>query len=203
MIHVIDNFFDDPYSVRRIALKDKFYTSPEGWWPGQRTASIPKHVRNYIQSEVESYTKKKLRINFSSFQYVTSKYGEGGFHVDSNRPGRYTCVTYLCENNTIDCGTEISEKDNESNSPKIIVKTRTKIKEDFYKKGGNGFVKSIKNAIMVKILNSYYTPNYIIPCKFNRMIVFPGHYCHRAQKFFGTSIENARLTCVTFLDFNT
>ena len=35
--------------------------------------------------------------------------------------------------------------------------------------------------------------------KFNRMLIFSSHLFHRAQKFFGTSLDDSRLTLVSFI----
>ena len=37
---IIDNFFDDPYAVRKLALSTKFYPNKDGRWPGARSDRI-------------------------------------------------------------------------------------------------------------------------------------------------------------------
>ena len=44
MIHVVDNFFDDPYVIRKQALKLEYYSDREGRWPGMRSHNISKEI---------------------------------------------------------------------------------------------------------------------------------------------------------------
>ena len=71
------------------------------------------------------------------------------------------------------------------------------VKENFYKDTTN-FLKGYKYARMTKRMNSYFDPSVKIPNKFNRLILFDGNLYHRAHKFFGTSVEDARLTLTSF-----
>ena len=48
MIHVIDNFFSDPYVIRKLALKAEYCSDPECRWPGMRCHNISKEIMNYI-----------------------------------------------------------------------------------------------------------------------------------------------------------
>ena len=72
------------------------------------------------------------------------------------------------------------------------------IKREFFKDPQN-LLKRYKYSRIMKKVNSYFDPIVKVPNKFNRMILFPGNNFHRAQRYFGTSIGNARLILISFL----
>ena len=201
MIHVIDNFLDDPYSVRALALKAEYGPDPNGNWPGKRNEFVPDFIKDVIKKQVDKITGNETKFQACSFQYSTSQMGEGSFHCDHemndhNTTSLYTSVLFLSENNDIECGTEVCEY--KVKIPKKLWENHLQTKKNFYLNGVN----RRKHLRLVKRVNSYIKPNYIVPCKFNRMLFFPGHYPHRPQNFYGSSIENSRLTIVSFLTFD-
>ena len=76
----------------------------------------------------------------------------------------------------------------------ILSDEEADIKHNFYKN-----TKSIYNFRNLKNnINNKFTPIAKIPNKFNRCVYFDSSLHHRAQTFFGTSIENSRLTLASF-----
>ena len=73
-----------------------------------------------------------------------------------------------------------------------------KIQAAFHKNPFN-LINRYRYGRIRKKINSYYKPNIIVTNKFNRCVIFPSHNFHRAQNFFGTSLENSRLTIVSFM----
>jgi len=59
MIFVFDNFFSDPWEVRRIALKQEYHTEDFNY-PGIRTHQVPLWVNNYIKSSLEYHIKENV-----------------------------------------------------------------------------------------------------------------------------------------------
>ena len=70
-------------------------------------------------------------------------------------------------------------------------------KRSFYKDTSNRLNRYRYNNLRKKFMNKN-KPIVKVPNKFNRMLLFDSPLFHRAQKFFGTSIGNSRLTFVTF-----
>ena len=198
MIHICDDFFKDPYKVRSIALKAKYVTEKFNY-PGMRSFDVPEEISDNILQDVRYYTKNKS-LNFykPNFQYVTEDYGEGIFHIDQVK---YTCMVYLSLNPPANSGTDVCDRGSYAKPSDMDFydeKTR-KIQNSFHKDPSNLIIRYQYGRIRKKI-NSYYTPYILmtVPNKFNRFILFPGNNLHRAQNYFGTSLEKSRLTLVSF-----
>ena len=68
MIHVCDDFFEDVYEVRRIALRQKYLDSEYGY-PGRRCLDVPEAIKNHITSYVRGIVQNpSLEIRDCSFQ---------------------------------------------------------------------------------------------------------------------------------------
>ena len=205
---VCDNFFSDPYSVRNVALKGEYFSndSDQTSWPGFRCNVLTTpgiSYLDYIISQARYYTKNpSLTVDpdQSSFQYVLGDAKEGSFHRDDR--ALYTCMIFLSIDPPDYSGTEIC--DYNSPAPRdgdaIIdaLDDTGSIKREFYK-NPKDFLKAYKYARLLKRINSSFDPIIKVPNKFNRMILFPSNNHHRAQKYFGTSIENARLILISFI----
>jgi len=199
MIHVCDNFFPDPFEVRKVALKSKYNynTDNNTSWPGFRCSTIPESITDYVLSGAKHYTKNSyLKLNVRpSFQYVTEDCKDGVFHKDGS--ALYTCMVYLSLHAPKNSGTEICDSDVED-WDNIIPSDMGSIKREFYQDPKN-LLKASKFGRIKNKVNSHFNPIAQIPNKFNRFILFPGNSFHRAQNYFGTSIENARLILISFL----
>ena len=191
MIHVVDDFFSDVFSVRRESLSVKYSIDSDGMYPGYRSDDVSSFVKSLVSKQVKKLTgDETLNCRYISYQYIPSKYKEGCFHQDDVK---YTCIIYL--NDGVNSGTEICET-----IPKMefsLYKKHVSLKEDFYK-NPNDLIKSFKCHRMIKKVNSYFSPTYTVASKMNRMLLFKGNLYHRAQNFFGDSVENSRLTLVSF-----
>ena len=100
-------------------------------------------------------------------------------------------------NPPVNTGTEVCDSDqvpDTLNTSEVI-----HLKESFHNDPSN-LIKRYRYARIRKKLNSYYNPIMKVPNKFNRIVMFPANYFHRAQNFFGTSIQTSRLTLVSFFD---
>ena len=205
MIHLQDDFFDNPYVVRNIALKSRYACANDYAWPGYRCSDVPENITNEILQKIRSisgdkvlsfdytYTEIEGRPN-SSFQYVTQEFGDGIYHYDSLA---YICIIYLALDAPVDSGTEICDDNYKSLTPDEI-KERGAIIREFYQDSSN-LIKRLKYDRLLEKVNHNYNPIMKVPNRFNRGIIFPATNFHRAQKFYGNSVKNARLTCVSFL----
>ena len=195
MIHVCDNFFEDCYEVRRIALGQKYAESEHNNYPGRRSSDVPEEVKNYITAYVRHITQNlSLEITHCSFQSIDKRFDDGAYHKD-----RYTyiMIIYLSLDPPLNSGTEICDGDHAPDSmPPGLCR---KIKESFIADPYN-LIKRYRYARIRRKLNSHYKPIIKMSNKFNRSILFPTHNFHRAQNFFGNSLATSRLTLVSFLD---
>ncbi len=191
MIYVGDNFFDDPYKVRSIALKQKYIT--EGFnYPGVRSFSVPEWIGECTLSLVKDLTKDiSLKLLSLSFQSVTKKFGDGIFHRD---PHQYICIVYLSLDVPANSGTEVCGPDH----PHGKFHPPEGFSRAFHADPSH-LITRYKYARLRKKVNSHYTPTVISANKFNRCVIFPATNMHRAQNFFGTSLEDSRLTLVSFI----
>ena len=199
-MHIIDNFFKDPYSVRRLALslKDK-YRSPNSndLWPGLR-CDVPELLRSPYESKIKKITQdNKLILNECSFQYVNKSHLSGSSHID---PGRYTCITYLNENAPSNSGTLVYDErwDNENLfGRQHKINDFGIIKGKFYT-SDRTLIDRFKYSRELNKINSLFENPCAISNKFNRTLIFDSDRVHRAQHFFGSTIKDARLTLVSF-----
>ena len=193
MIHIEDNFFNDPYKVRKIALHQD-YSKPISY-PGFRSDNITGWIVDYILSRIRHTTNdSNLKVRSTRFQYITKHFGDGIFHYDR---AEYICIVYLSQNPPVDTGTEVCDYDQSPDTldtPEVI-----RLKENFHTDPSN-LIKRYRYDRIKKKLNSYYNPIIKVPNTFNRITMFPANYFHRAQNFFGTSIQTSRLTLVSFFD---
>src|SRR6056300_18837 len=64
----IDNFYNDPDSIRNFALSQEYQANPEGKWPGKRTIDISLIDSNFAQE----FNKKIFSIYFDIFKTTIS-----------------------------------------------------------------------------------------------------------------------------------
>jgi len=201
MLFIRDDFFKNPYAVRNAALKQNYTSAEGGEWPGHRSMAH-ESISDVVVEEVRGVTRNpSLKLEKSSFQYVTKDYDEGVYHPDYNY---YTCIIYLSLEPPPNSGTslcfygDIAEdaykngKEAESAWEKL-----ESAKFNFYKDPKN-FLNRYNYGRMRRRHNAHFNPVATIPNKFNRLILFDGNLYHRAHKFFGTSVEDARLTLTSF-----
>ena len=200
MIHVCDNFLSDPYVVRNTALHEKYVTERFNY-PGVRSHGVPESVKDNIFSKVKNITQDyNLKIGSTTFQSVKKEFGTGIYHKDREN---YICIVYLSLDPPVDSGTEICD----FHIPPLIDGKKDDMLPDSldevqgpYFRDPFNLIKRYRYARVRRKLNSYFTPTTIVANKFNRGLIFSCKNFHRAQNFFGTSLENSRLTLVSFFE---
>ena len=206
MIHICDNFFSDPYTVRNIALHEKYMTERFNY-PGVRSYGVPESVKNNLFSKVKNITQNSnLKIGSTTFQSIKKEFGTGIYHKDHEN---YICIVYLSLDPPVNSGTEICDFGVEGEVvthynalkewPTSLDYERTYEIQLSYFKDPFNLIKRYRYARVRRKLNSYFTPTAIVANKFNRGLIFPCKNYHRSQNFFGSSIENSRLTIVSFM----
>tara|TARA_B100000287_G_C20560028_1_gene752056 strand:- start:548 stop:1192 length:645 start_codon:yes stop_codon:yes gene_type:complete len=204
MIHIEDDFFKDPYSVRNNALKQEFIVRARFNYPGSRSYNVPSTVCNYILSHLRCILKNDS-IQFTDdgpcFHTIGGEFEEGIFHTDDFG---YICIIYLSLEPPANSGTELCDDgfDEGNDLTQKLLKIYPPEKRN---EVGFGFHKNPSNLKlrrqyrrMRRRVNASFNPIIEVPNRFNRCLVFPATNYHRAQTFFGTTIENSRLTIVCF-----
>ena len=203
-MHVIDNFFNDPYRIRKVALESTEWFTDVGW-PGYRF-NLPEFVQSQIVFKLEAVFNQKLSVavhrNGNSnayFQYVDKSWGSGACHFDG---GDYIVIIFLNPHPPSNTGTEV-----------YSVKGHTTpmglrgYKIDDFLPHKRRFYTSERNPIQrffyekkLKELNFLFKDPCIISNQFNRTLVFDSSRIHRAQDFFGNKLSDSRLTISMFLN---
>ena len=192
-MRVIDNFFKDPYTVRKLALKQSNYDpDPRFKWPGLRGVVLEPY-RTIYNDYYQKFLDESVELSMMRFQTIDKSWGEGACHADAGI--KYTVITYLNLECPTDSGTEVY--DELSRSYQEYLNTFTSVKMDFFKSKRN-FIDRFLYKKKVKKYNSKFMNPCVIPNKFNRTLIFDGERVHRAQNFFGTTLSNSRLTLISF-----
>ena len=190
MYKIVDNFFEDPLTIRKRALSLKF-SKINGVYPGYR-AWVDKEAKEQIKTAILKYTELK-EINDEQlrcfYQISPEHYGSGWVHRDSNCD--YAGVVYLNENTYKEAGTSLYEK--ESSIPENILTLLQHHKIKFYNNRTTDPKEHIRN-----FHNSHYKKIYNVDNVFNRLFLYKGSLLHCENKFFGNTKDTYRLTLVFF-----
>jgi len=197
MMRVIDNFFKDPYAIRKLALKQTYKPDPDFKWPGMRMDFYKNPALDSYRIKYADCYKKFLDVpceaGWMYFQSIDKSWGQGICHADYSV--RYTIITYLNIDSPPDSGTEVYGETFEAFHD--FLHKSADIKKSFFKKEKNLIDTYLYNKKLKKF-NSKFTDPCIVPNKFNRTLIFEGKRVHRAQNFFGTTLADSRLTLISF-----
>jgi hypothetical protein len=180
---VIDNFFDDPYSIRNYALSLKYPN--KGIYPGKRTLHLKQvnenfyneMVRKIMSSVFQDYSKIEFDMDLK-FQLGQGRYKEGWAHAD----GKYadmSGIVYLSPDAPLNSGTIMCDPVNPEdwNRQEHILKT-IPIRNKLY-------LDEIDNADDKRIEhNSQFVTNIEVSNIFNRAFIFNSHKFHRENVVF-------------------
>jgi len=198
-ITVIDNFLKKPDKFRKFALNQNFYTVNElpnfdgnSTFPGWRTKDLRQinpDIFNQIFSKIisifhpDDYDKVNWEIE-SYFQAVPLKFKEGVIHHDHNT--LLAGVLYLHPDPKPDSGTSLFKKNNFFIEDDFIAGTKNNDYKNDIKEPNISYHKMFSKTLSVENI-------------YNRLIIYEGNEFHRADNFFGGSIESSRLTLVFFV----
>lgn len=192
---VVDDFFETPTLWRHFALNQKFFKGERGTWPGLRTDML--HELNPELYEVLEYKllqqlpqfKRFTKIE-STFQIIDATYGNGWVH-DDNPEHSVAGVIYLNEVAPMSTGTTLyldsMDFDSESYTQMFINDVTDTDPEERKK-----FQKYRDEQ------RSKFTPSTNVDHYWNRCIIFDPRTWHSADNFFGSTLEDSRLTLVFF-----
>jgi|SRR6056300_1038311 hypothetical protein len=185
-IHIIDNFYENPYQVREYALSLQFSLNDKTAFPGKRTpyAYSSEKVLDIFKKIFSPYYSDVIfnpKTATGMFQYTT-KNDTSWIHKDNhccekndtNNFDYFSAVCYLSPNAPVESGTSLYKDVNDNNIVNTLDKSKQSIEPQFVK--------------------TDYVSN-----KFNRLVLFDGNIYHTAETYFGENKYDARLTQVFFL----
>ena len=203
---IIDNFFDNPYDVRKLALSTKFYPNNDGRWPGARSAGIHKinrelfeHIASkilglfYDLNDIDNY------ILQSTFQHIipseekNSPLNRGFIHRDHVLLGG---VIYLDEDYEEGIGTSIYTPKNSwycSSGKNDLASSVNNLKKRKYK---DGYSFNSDDLETWDKHRDRFNETITVQNVFNRCILFDGTSFHGVPHF-GTK---ERLTLNVFFE---
>ena len=195
MIKIVDNFFPDPYLIRRLGLEEKkgetFIQTP-----GQ-ICEIKGSKKDLIFNIIKKQLPEVTSSDRMAFNFINDSYCGGMCHSD-NKFDDYTCINFLIRTHPANSGIEIFDK--YSPSKKKLINGSNEKKESFNKGLRTPIDRYFYKRVIDKVREDQ--DNKIeVNNKFNRMVIFPSERIHRAQNYFGKERKDSRLTFITFLGY--
>ena len=200
-VTILDNFFDNPDTIRDWALSLEYKPDPEGRWPGVRTTDL-KNIHypfyNYVYRKIFKLFFSNYVTDYTcdlSFQLVEDYEDTGWIHQDSSL---FTVIIYLFKENNINCGTSLYNLSpnkihpfNHSNDIELYEKRLNISKNLKYSPDIIKNKKEYESSTFEKILD--------IKDRYNRLICFPSEQFHAAN-YLTNGTSNSRLTIIGFVD---
>lgn len=180
-VMIIDNFYEDPYSIREFALKQKF--DIVGNYPGKRTISFANdnhkaQFEKILNKKITNFNKEEKSYN-GCFQWC-SEQTPTWTHRDANS---WSALAYLSPSPSVGSGTTTYQ-----HKETKLFKSSNSEEEKLLNNDANNLEKWEECD---KIGN-----------KFNRLVLFCGKNNHRASNYdgFSSELEKARLFQIFFFD---
>ena len=194
---IVDNFFDNPDSIKKLSEKLEFFAPAAPFYPGKRTkclSEIHPPFFNYVNKKVFRLffedTKDIQYRTFLHFQKIENYEGKGWIHQDDDL---FTFMIYFHKPNPeINCGTSIWNLNSDlfHNINSVEEMDNSSKRKDHFKTG--------------KVINEYqekhqknFTKEISIPDKYNRLIAFSAEHFHSANNL--NPVENPRLALIGFV----
>lgn len=195
---VLDDFFEDPYSVRNYGLAQSSTADDQGRWPGTRTHNLSDlnwplfdHTCRRIASlfyRIRNTDEQTMWQATGGFQLVDSSYTHGWVHHDATQE-LFTAIIYLTPGASATTGTSVYERND-------ITKPIPASLEQHKRASILGNLSDSEANTYRTELAAHYTESIRINNKFNRLLVFDSHLYHAANEFL-TSVDT-RLTLTLF-----
>jgi hypothetical protein len=195
---ILDNFFDNPDSIRKFSEELEFFTPDIQFFPGKRTnclSEIHPPFFNYVNKKVFNlFFENVLDIQYVSnlyFQKIENYEGKGWIHQD---PNLFTFMIYFHKPNPeINCGTSIWSLNSNlihtiNNNEEISDSDK---RRDHYKTGKVPKFHQEKH-------HKNFTQEISIPDKYNRLIAFSAEQFHSSNNL--NPLKNPRLFLIGFVE---
>ena len=196
-IVIVDNFLQMPNLVREWALRQE-YKDAEGFiakygeytnWPGLRSehvVELDKEYADIVLGRIAAMGQSHFGLQNVSiksfFQATRESDGDSWVHIDNGFD--VAGVLYLTPNAPIRSGTTLYKCLNRDKWSSYI---------------GTEEVKHINEQDKVDLYNELFEPVDIVGNVYNRLIMYRSDYFHKSNKYFGTELNNCRLTQVFFM----
>lgn len=176
---VVDNFYEDPYAIRRLALTQNFQFHPD-YHKGKRTEQVFRF--DGLKESFETILNHKI-INWEKYPVnACFQYCIGGdqlvYHVDVQE---YAGIIFLTPDAPPQSGTSFF-RSKYTKKPKVLKQSHDIIFK-------NGFLDPTEFELVDVVGNI-----------FNRLVLFDSHMIHAASTYFGNKLENGRLFQLFFFD---
>jgi len=199
MYKILDNFFENPYEIRQVALnllaENHSCILNEGKnYPGIR-CSVPNYIREYIIEFLEKSFSKKVEEFLCDFHITSATHRLGLVHNDRES---YAGLIYLNENppkhsGTILCNSSVGE--------------HSIIEDDIVTAKKFQIASSTHDVEIITEFANYkeqYNKNFNIEIelenKFNRFVLYEGARLHAPYYYFGNNLYNSRLVLVFWFE---
>ena len=183
---IIDNFYDDPDSVRTFALSQKFMDGGFGkGYIGKRTYEqflfdgLKEKFEDILGQKINSWTDQPMNGRFQ----ITYAGEPLVYHCDSQK---WAAMIYLTPNAPFECGTSLYAHK--------ITKARS------YNDPGWDYSWKDTHLGDLHLDGTFFEPVDILGNVYNRLVIFDGANIHSASKYFGQIDSNARLWHMFFFD---
>lgn len=206
-IITVDNFLRNPDEWRKLALfAESWEQDTNGMWPGTRTRTISElypnkiiELANALGDILPHYVMMQTGgISYleSRFQSIPGKWGSGWIHEDKIENIDFAGVVYLDPNPQEDSGTSIYEFLGDSTDV-IYSSTLTKHKSELY----SDTARHNELQYIKDLRAPYFKRSAKIENVYNRCTLYDAKYWHAADKYYGETLEDSRLTLVFFGQF--
>ncbi len=199
-VTIVENFYENPDAVRKFALDQQYQflterKNAEYVYPGSRTldlVDLDKALQEKVLKKFVSvfhnaqYDLMRWAVS-TNFQSVTEEYGQGVIHTDQNTI--LAAVIYLTPNAPLDAGTSLFRPNKTFNQESY---EKTLMDNDAKFKAGKIMMDTSYHSMFDEIVrvNNVY----------NTLIIYEGRHYHAANKFFGKTLEDSRLSQVFFIN---
>lgn len=188
---VVDDFYQDPDAIRKIAMEQEF--SPSGYHKGRRTET--RLILDGTKEEIERILGRKI-ISWNQrytgvFQYCTAE-DPIVYHADQQS---YAAVVYLTPDAPPETGTTFWRSKNNGIWRNPTESDLARVNKDhgsaWYDMFGNppNFYDGTRWEMVDKIGNRY-----------NRLAIWDAKLIHSASQYFGSSLNDSRLFHMFFFD---
>jgi glycosyltransferase involved in cell wall biosynthesis len=177
---IVDDFYDDPHSVREFALQQEFEANIN-YYKGSRTKNqfiIPgtkEAFEKIMGKKVTNWTETHGMCG--RFQYCTAE-DSLVYHCDSQT---YAGMVYLTPDAPFSCGTS------------LFAHKKTKLRNENDFGNQNPFEDGYYDKSKFELVDTAGNV-------FNRLVLFDAKCIHSANEYFGTDITNSRLFHLFFFD---
>lgn len=195
-VSIVDNFFDDPDSIRAKALSLEFSNRCNS--PGSR-AICPIGISQVVSKKIFA-----LLIDMNKhivdgqldlyFQLTTKDFEYGWVHSDVGK-NYFAGVIYLTPNAPLSGGTAIYKPVGNNLNFNLYASLQA-IKNNVYLEKTKD-LSQFKEA--QKINNNLFYKTIEVSNIYNRLVMYPANEFHSENKLFGATKDDARLTLVFFV----